>query len=243
MDRYIEKKKFKLDPRTKLLLIVAVATLEMVNVNIYFTIAVGTIPFLLFLSNRQFLGAIKYYVLFLIAAFIHVHRVNIEVNMFVNMFVVLLGGLILKLAPAFTTGDYIIESTSVSEVIAAMNKMKFSRKFTIPVSVIFRFLPALKQENHAIHDAAAMRGIIITRRKFWENPLRAFEYRMIPLMISVANTGEDLSAAALSRGLDNPAEHTNYTDVRFTKRDLFAVLAVTVLLGSVYLITLWLKVK
>ena len=166
MDRYIEKKKFKLDPRTKLLLIIAVATLEMVNVNIYFTIAVGTIPFLLFLSNRQFLGAFKYYILFLIAAFIHVHRVNIEVNMFVNMFVVLLGGLILKLAPAFTTGDYIIESTSVSEVIAAMNKMRFSRKFTIPVSVIFRFLPALKQENHAIHDAAAMRGIIITRRTF-----------------------------------------------------------------------------
>ena len=243
MDRYIEKMKFKLDPRTKLLLIIAVATLEMVNVNIYFTIAVGTIPFLLFLSNRQFLGAFKYYILFLIAAFIHVHRVNIEVNMFVNMFVVLLGGLILKLAPAFTTGDYIIESTSVSEVIAAMNKMRFSRKFTIPVSVIFRFLPALKQENHAIHDAAAMRGIIITRRKFWENPLRAFEYRMIPLMISVANTGEDLSAAALSRGLDNPAKHTNYTDVRFTKRDLFAVLCVTVLLGSVYLITMWLKVK
>jgi energy-coupling factor transport system permease protein len=243
MDRYIERKKFRLDPRTKLFLIIVVATLELVNSSIWFTLAVGTIPFLLFLSNRQFLGAFKYYGLFLIAAFIHVHRVNIEVNMFLNMIIVLLGGLILKLSPAFTTGDYIIESTNVSEVIAALNKMKVSRKIIIPMSVLFRFLPTIKQENRAIHDAAAMRGIIITRKRFWENPLRAFEYRIIPLMISIANTGEDLSAAALSKGLDNPNKHTNYTDVRFTGRDLFAVLFVTLFLAAVYLITTYLKVK
>ncbi len=237
MDRYIVKKKFKLDPRTKLFLIIVIATLELVNVNIYFTLAVGFIPFLLFLSNRQFLGACKYFGLFLIAAFIHVHRTDMQVNMVLNMIVVLLGGLILKLSPAFTTSDYIIESTSVSEVIAAMSKMKISRKITIPLSVIFRFFPTIRQENHAIHDAAAMRGITILRRKFWENPMRAFEYRMIPLMISIANTGEDLSAAALSRGLDNPGEHTTYADVRFTKRDLFTVVFVTAFLTLVYIFT------
>ncbi len=240
MDRYIVRRKFKLDPRTKLFIIIAVATLELMNVNIYFTLAVGFIPFLLFLSNRQFLGAFKYFGLFLIAAFIHVHRINIEVSMVLNMFVVLLGGLILKLSPAFTTSDYIIKSTSVSEVIAAMTKMKISRKIIIPMSVIFRFFPTIKQENRAIHDAAAMRGITITCRKFWKNPLRAFEYRMVPLMISIANTGEDLSAAALSRGLDNPHKRTTFTDVRFTWRDLVAFLFITLFLASVYFITKWL---
>lgn len=237
MNGYVEKKKFKLDPRTKLLIIIVIATLEMVDINIWFTVAVGTIPFLLFLSNRQYLGAIKYFVLFSLAAFIHVHRVSIQLNMFLNMIVVLLGGLVLKLAPAFTCGDYIIKSTSVSEVIAALGKMKVSRKFTIPLSVIFRFFPTMNQERHAIHDAAAMRGIIITRKKFWENPMRAVEYRVVPLMISIANTGDDLSAAALSRGLDNPAEHTTYADVKFTGRDLFAVLFVVIFLTSVYLIS------
>ncbi len=240
MELYTPKKKFKLDPRTKLFLIVVIATLELLNVNIYFTLAIGFIPFLLFLSNRQYLGAFKYYVLFLIAAFLHVHRVGIELNMFFNMIVVLLGGLILKLSPAFTTSDYIIESTSASEVIAAMTKLKISRKITIPLSVMFRFLPTIRQENRAIHDAAAMRGITITRLKFWKNPLRAFEYRMIPLMITIANTGEDLSAAALSRGLDNPREHTTYADVKFTKRDLFTFLFVSLFLASVYFLTEWL---
>ena len=122
-------------------------------------------------------------------------------------------------------------------MISAFNKMKVSRKFLIPLSVMFRFAPTISQERHAIHDAAAMRGIIITRKKFWENPLQAFEYRIVPLMISIANIGEDLSAAALSRGLDNPVRHTNYTDVRFTKKDFFAVLLTVLFLSSVYLIS------
>ncbi|MCR4748444.1 MAG: energy-coupling factor transporter transmembrane protein EcfT [Lachnospiraceae bacterium] len=230
-------KKFHLDPRTKLFLIIIIATLELVDVNIWFTIAVGTIPFVLFISNRQYIGSVKYYVLFLLAAFIHVHRVEVRINMFMNMFVVLLGALILKLSPAFACADYIIKSTGVSEMIAAFNKMKISRKFLIPLSVMFRFAPTISQERHAIHDAAAMRGIVITRMKFWENPLRAIEYRIVPLMISIANIGEDLSAAALSRGLDNPIRHTNYTDVRFTGKDLILTLSTIIFLAVTYLIS------
>jgi len=237
MEQFESRKKFHLDPRTKLLLIIIIATLELMDINIYFTIAVGLLPFLLFLSNRQFLGSIKYFVLFLIAAFIHVHRVEMHVNMVLNMVVVLLGALILKLSPAFACADYIIKSTTVSEMIAALSKMKISRKIIIPLSVMFRFFPTISQEKKAIHDAAAMRGIIITRKKFWQNPLQAFEYRVVPLMISITNIGEDLSAAALSKGLDNPVKHTNYTEVRFNKNDVFAVLFTVVLLTSVYVIS------
>ncbi len=234
---HIKPKNFHLDPRTKLLLIVVIATLELADVNIWFTVAVGTVPALLFISNRQFLGAVKYYALFLLAAFIHVHRVEVQINMFMNMFVVLLGALVLKLSPAFACADYIIKSTGVSEMIAAFNKMKVSRKFLIPLSVMFRFAPTISQERHSIHDAAAMRGIVITRRKFWKNPLQAIEYRLVPLMISIANIGDDLSAAALSRGLDNPVRHSNYTDVRFTRRDFLVVTSVFVFLTSVFLVS------
>ena len=236
---HVRDKGIHLDPRTKFLLIIIVATLELAEVNIWFTIAVGTIPFVLFLCNRQFLGAIKFYALYLIAAFIHVHFVGAGTNVFVNMIAGLMGARILKLAPAFAVADYVIKSTGASEMIAAFRKMRIGRGFLIPLSVMFRFVPTISQERHAIHDAAAMRGIIITRKKFWENPFRALEYRLVPLMISIANIGEDLSAASLSRGLDNPAEHTNYVEVRFTKRDLWAVLLTVAFLGTVY----WISVK
>ena len=234
---HLRDKGLHFDPRTKLLLIIAVATLELMEVNIYFTVAVGTIPCLLFICNRQYLGAVKYYVLFLLAAFMHVHQVEIQINMMLNMIIVLMGALILKLSPAFAVADYIVKSTGVSEMIAAFSKLKMDRKFLIPLSVMFRFAPTISEERHAIHDAAAMRGIIVTRKKFWENPLRAFEYRMVPLMISIANIGEDLSAASLSRGLDNPGVHTNYTQVKFTRNDYLALAFAVVFLASVYFIS------
>jgi len=230
-------KKFRLDPRTKLFLIIVVATLQMVKVNIYFSVAVAFIPFLLFISNRQYLGSVKYMVVYLIAAFIHVHRVQIQLNMVLNLVVVLLGGLVLQLGPAFACADYILKSTSASETISALGKLKIGRKITIPVSVMFRFFPTINQERKAIHDAAAMRGILITRLKFWKNPFQAIEYRLVPWMIAISNSGEDLSAASLSRGLDNPVKHTTYTNVKFTKRDLFAVLFTVIFLVSVYFIT------
>ena len=89
----------------------------------------------------------------------------------------------------------------------------------------------------AIHDAAAMRGITIGRKRFWKNPGQAFEYRVVPLMISVANIGNDLSAAALSRGLDNPVRHTTFTDVKIGKTDIIAVFTITLLLTIVALIS------
>ncbi len=232
-----KKKTLHLDPRTKLLIIIVVATMEMMKINIWMTIAVGSIPFFLHISNRHFWGAIKYGILFTLAVLAHVFRTDMNINMVLNMVIVLLGGLVLTLFPAFTCGDYILQSTGASEVISALGKMKIGKQFTIPLSVIFRFFPTIGQEHSAIHDAALMRGLTIGRKKFWKNPVEALEFRLIPLMISIANIGTDLSAAALSRGLDNPAKHTNYAEVKFTYRDALTVAAMAVLLGGTYVVT------
>lgn len=65
------------------------------------------------------------------------------------------------------------------------------------------------------------------------------EYRFIPLMISVVKIGDDLSAAALTRGLDNPVRRTNITKVGFTGWDLLAVLIAGAALLSTYFFSPW----
>ncbi|MCR5585396.1 MAG: energy-coupling factor transporter transmembrane protein EcfT [Lachnospiraceae bacterium] len=237
MNEQRKKKKLHLDPRTKLLIIIVVATMEMMKINIYMTIAVGSIPFILHLTNRNVKGALKYGILFTLAVLAHIYRTDMNINMVVNMIIVLLGGLVLTLFPAFTCGDYILQSTGASEVISALGKLRIGKQFTIPLSVIFRFFPTIGQEHSAIHDAALMRGLTIGRKKFWKDPAQAFEFRVVPLMISIANIGTDLSAAALSRGLDNPAKHTNYAEVRFTYKDAVAVAAMVLILGGTYVVT------
>ena len=232
-----KQKKLHLDPRTKLFIITLIASLEMVDSNIILTASLGIIPFLLFLSNRQFFGAIKFLVIFSLAVLAHIFRADFQINMVLNMIIVLAGGLVLRLFPAFAIGDYILKSTSVSETISALEKLKIGKKITIPLSVMFRFFPTIKQEHKSIHDAAKMRGLTIGRKRFWQNPFQALEFRIVPLMISIANIGSDLSAASLSRGLDNPAKHTCYTEVRMTKKDYLIMLLITLGLALVYFLS------
>jgi len=159
--------------------------------------------------------------------------------MIVNMLVVLLVGLVLRLFPAFVMGAYIIKSTTASECITALGRMHIGRQITIPLSVLFRFIPTMQEESAAIKDAMRMREVQFGTKKFWQNPATLIEYRFIPLMISVVKIGDDLSAAALTRGLDNPVRRTNITKVGFTGWDLLAVLIAGAALLSTYFFSPW----
>ena len=134
---------------------------------------------------------------------------------------------------------YIIKSTTASECITALGRMHIGRQITIPLSVLFRFIPTMQEESAAIKDAMRMREVQFGTKKFWQNPAALIEYRFIPLMISVVKIGDDLSAAALTRGLDNPVRRTNITKVGFTGWDLLAVLIAGAALLSTYFFSPW----
>ena len=221
---------FHLDPRTKLLLMAVVATAEFLYSHTAFMIAVAAIPFVLLLTCRQYKTAIIFAVLFSLGLVVQAIQNTLHFPMIVNMLVVLLVGLVLRLFPAFVMGAYIIRSTTASECITALGRMHISRKITIPLSVLFRFIPTMQEESASIKDAMRMREVQFGTKKFWQNPTALIEYRFIPLMISVVKIGEDLSAAALTRGLDNPAPHTNITRVGFTAYDVITVLIAGVML-------------
>ncbi len=151
--------------------------------------------------------------------------------MLFNMVVVFLVGFVLRLLPAFAMGAYLIQSTKASEFITSLGRMHVSRNITIPISVLFRFLPTMREELKAIQDAMRMRGIQFGTKKFWRNPIALLEYRFIPLMISVVKIGDELSASAMTRGLDNPAKRTNITKIGFTYYDFITLAISAVLLG------------
>lgn len=83
----------------------------------------------------------------------------------------------------------------------------------------FRFFPTIKEEYQAIRDAMKMRNI----RFGGKNPFLMIEYRLIPLMVSVIKIGDELSAAALTRGLGAPVRRTNVCEIGFHVQDFSAI--------------------
>ena len=127
--------------------------------------------------------------------------------------------IITKILPTIILARYIVKTTKVSEFLTAMNRMRVTDKLTIPISVIFRFFPTVVEESRAINDAMRMRGIEMGANKASE----AVEYRMVPLIASCSIIGEELSAAAMTRGLDVGKKRSCIWKIRFRFLDLIII--------------------
>ena len=217
------KKGIQLDPRTKLLLLLTITTLMFSTSNEGIMNLVkpllSLVPFILILSERRFQTAAKYLILY--AACFALERVALIWASGLPSFVLLaVTSIMTRFAPGIMMGAYLIASTSVSEFIGAMERMHLTEKIVIPLSVIFRFFPTVSEEYQAIRDAMKMRGI----RFGGKNPFLMVEYRLVPLIVSVVKIGDELSAAALTRGLGAPGRRTNLCRIGFHAQDLMAAL-------------------
>ena len=107
----------------------------------------------------------------------------------------------------------------------SMQRMHIPEAFIIPFSVMFRFFPTISEEAGSIGNAMRMRGI--TGKNFFKNPQAVLEYRIVPLMMSVVTIGNDLSAAALTRGLGNGKKRTSICKIGFHWKDFALMIIVT----------------
>lgn len=160
----------------------------------------------------------KYAVLYAVCFVLERLALNVWSGM-ISFLILAATSIMTRFAPGIMTGAYLISSTSVSEFISAMERMHVTEKIIIPLSVIFRFFPTIKEEYQAIRDAMKMRNI----RFGGKNPFLMIEYRLIPLMVSVIKIGDELSAAALTRGLGAPVRRTNVCEIGFHVQDFIAI--------------------
>ncbi len=115
---------------------------------------------------------------------------------------------------------FTVTTTTVSEFVAAMHRMHIPEKIIIPTSVMFRFFPTVIEEFAAIGDAMRMRGIRFGGGK----TSKMLEYRLVQMIMCSVKIGEELSAAALTRGLGAPVKRTNICKIGFHRADILLFL-------------------
>ncbi|WP_313131710.1 energy-coupling factor transporter transmembrane component T [Anaerocolumna sp.] len=218
-----EKKGISFDPRTKLVLLITITTLMLSTsnegiMNIIKPV-LSLIPFVLILSERRFKTAGKYLILYIICFVLERVALTWEGGL-LSFLLLAICSIMTRFAPGIMTGAFLISSTSVSEFISAMERMHVTEKIVIPMSVIFRFFPTILEEYQAIQDAMRMRRI----RFGGKNLSLMLEYRLVPLMVSMVKIGDELSAAALTRGLGAPIKRTNICRIGFHMQDMILIL-------------------
>lgn len=219
----VENRGIVLDPRTKMLLLIdmAVFVIGGAGGNLLQPLApvFCTVPLILLLSAKQYKKGIIYTIVYSLA--------YISYSLWGNSFTGPLNSLLLgttniltRFLPSIMMGVYLVSTTTVSEFTSAMSKLHISETIIIPLSVMFRFFPTVIDEFSSINAAMKMRDI----RFGGKNVGKILEYRIVPLMVCTAKIGEELSAAALTRGLGGKVKRTNVCQIGFRIQDIIIII-------------------
>lgn len=109
----------------------------------------------------------------------------------------------------YLAGKFLVKGSSVSAILSSLCLLKVPQCVSIPLTVMFRFFPAFKEESAAITTAMRIRNI--SKR----HPARYLEYVFVPLMIVSCNLADDITKAAECKAISNPGTKTHYTTIRF----------------------------
>ena len=121
-----------------------------------------------------------------------------------------------KIFPCIMMGGYIIASTPVRLLMNALEKLHMPKEIVIPLAITFRYFPAIGEEYRHIRDALKLRNI--------HGILKRLECTVVPVLVSAVQTADELSAAAITRGIENPGEKTCAVTLKFHMVDAVCIL-------------------
>lgn len=220
------------DPRTKILLLIELDILLFLGRSLVYEASVFLFCALILLVGGQSKTALKCAGIFLLFVLTEQLIQPYLANSFVS-FVHFIVVVVRKVLPAFMLAKWLVATTEVSAFVAAMWKCRLPQNAIVTTSVIFRCFPTLSEEWNAIKTAMKMRGIEFNLRSMVTKPSETVVRILVPLFLSALNISDELAAAALCRGLDNPGTHTCMTQIRFRWYDIAFLLLVTVALAAI----------
>lgn len=226
-----EKRRGFLDPRTKLAVVLILAVFVMGGLGGQQLKPVKTVlsflPFLLLLAEKRWKVFLRG-IIMLSAGYGLLYLMPFLPGA-LGYFALMCGGILTRFVVTVVMGEYLIATTSVSEFISAMERLRMPQAITVPMSVMFRLFPTIGTQWQSIRRAMRMRDI----RLGGTGASRVLEYQLVPMMTSTVRIGEDLSASALSRGLGSPLRRTNICLIGFRFQDIL------LLSGCAFVVIVW----
>lgn len=220
-----------LDTRYKLLLLLAISIASFIAKDVVHGALVFACVCLITFSMGQSAITFKF-----IALYIMIAGLNYLAPYIPTVLASLLLALTLALRMFFPMMLYakgFIETTPVSDLIAALHQLKVPRVLALAFIVALRFFPTARDEWANIRDALYLRGLELSIKNLVTRPTLMFEGLLMPIMMRAAVVSEELSASSISRGIDNPGARTHFRESRITARDTMFSLCFVGLIGCI----------
>ena len=229
-------KRIHLDPRTKLFLILLCVFCAMFAPNLYFQFALAALIGLLAAFCGKWRYALQGIFVYALICVFTVWSMGAMTGTWRTMFVAFLG-LVHKVYACGMLAGLVISTTKVGEFLSAMARLHVPQKLTIPIAVMLRYLPTIREDWHFIKDAMRLRDVSPTFAGFLKAPAMTVNCIYVPLLTAASKAADELSIASLTRGIENPSPRTCLVKIQMQMADwlimvLFLAFFITEIIGK-----------
>ena len=220
-----------LDPRTKLFLLLLCVLCAMSAPNLTFQFALAALIGLLSALSGKGRYALRGLLVYALICAFTVWCMGRITGAWRTMFVAFLG-LVHKVYACGMLAGLVIATTRVGEFLSAMARLRVPKKLTIPIAVMLRYLPTIREDWHFIKDAMRLRDVSPTLAGFLKAPAMTVNCIYVPLLTAASKAADELSIASVTRGIENPKPRTCLVKIRMRAADGLALLLLAAFLAA-----------
>ncbi len=129
----------------------------------------------------------------------------------------------------------IITTSSSREIVQGLVQWKCPYEIAFMVSIAIRFLPVFKEEMTDMVIAIQLRGIDLKRVKFKEK-IKIYNYILFPIVTNSILKAKELSSAMEMRGFRAYNSRTSYMTLKMQKSDYIIISIIFVLVAYLIII-------
>ena len=214
--------KLHLDPRTKLFLILLCVLSAMFAPNLYFQFALVMLIGLLAALSGKWQYALRGILAYVLICAFTVWCMGVLTGTWRTMFIAFLG-LVHKVYACGMLAGLVISTTRVGEFLSAMARLCVPKKLTIPIAVMLRYLPTIREDWRYIKDAMRLRDVSPTLAGFLKAPAMTINCIYVPLLTAASKAADELSIASVTRGIENPKPRTCLVNIRMRTVDFLTM--------------------
>ena len=220
-----------LDPRCKILLLVCIGFVSYFLAGEVVSLALMLVYGLFIALGNGGKWAAKMIITYIVVAYLNALLRYVQVPV-LSVIMSVFGVTVLKLIPIVMMGLWILRTTYMDDLMVALQRMRLPQAVTIPLVVMFRYIPTLRIEYRQIRSTMDIRGISDTVWKRVCHPLATIEYILIPLLMRCLKVTDELAASGTTRGLELECKRYALRPIRFAWPEI-----VVSLLGLLFLLT------
>lgn len=215
-------KPLRLDPRTKLCLILLCVLSAMFAPSLYVQFALVVLIGLLAAACGKWRYALRGMAAYALICAFTVWCMGVLTGTWRTMFVAFLG-LVHKVYACGMLAGLVIRTTKVGEFLSAMARLHVPKKLTIPMAVMLRYLPTIREDWHSIRDAMRLRDVSPTFWGFLRSPGMTVNCIYVPLLTAASKAADELSIASVTRGIEDPKPRTCLVNIQMRAADWLAM--------------------